>query len=165
MGGSVSTPGEGTFPYIEGSMVSLVAKPATGYKFVNWTGDGITNPDSTTVTVTMNGDYSIKANFEFEQTTDTDSGGESSVPVVACFIATAAYGTSTVEQIDVLREFRDVVLLENSLGSQFVDLYYRLSPPIADFIAGNSFLRTVVRELVIDPVVWMIEATGVIWRN
>jgi hypothetical protein len=45
-----------------------------------------------------------------------------------------------------------------------VDLYYRLSPPIADFISGNSFLRTVVRELLVDPVVWVVGAAGDIWR-
>jgi hypothetical protein len=165
MGGSVTSPGEGTFPYIEGTMVSLVANPATGYKFVNWTGDSITNVDSATVTVTMNGDHSVKANFEFEQTTTTDPTEGSSSGPLACFIATAAYGTPTAEQIDVLREFRDVVLLENSMGSEFVALYYQLSPPVADFIAGNSFLKTVVRELVVDPVVWIVEATGAIWRD
>jgi hypothetical protein len=56
-------------------------------------------------------------------------------------------------------------LLESAAGSQFVDLYYRLSPPIADFISGNSFLRTLVRELLVDPVVWVVEAAGDIWRN
>jgi len=164
IGGAVTSPGEGTFPYIKGAVVSLVASPDGGYEFINWTGDGITNVKSTTVTVTMNGDHSIQANFEFEQTTTTDPTEGSSGPL-ACFIATAAYGTSTAEQIDVLREFRDVVLLENSVGSQFVALYYRLSPAVADFIAGNNFLRTLVRELLVDPVVWVVEATGAIWRN
>ena len=82
-----------------------------------------------------------------------------------CFIATAAYGTPTAKQIDVLREFRDVVLLKNTVGSQFVSLYYRFSPPIADFIAGHEFLRTLVRELLVDPIVRVVEATGDIWRN
>ncbi|TET47107.1 hypothetical protein E3J62_02420, partial [candidate division TA06 bacterium] len=63
-----------------------------------------------------------------------------------CFIATAAYGTPSAEQIDVLREFRDSVLLESTAGSVFVSLYYQLSPPVADFIAGNELLRTLVRE-------------------
>jgi len=82
-----------------------------------------------------------------------------------CFIATAAYGTPAAEQIDVLREFRDVVLLESAAGSQFVALYYRFSPPVADFIAGNSFFRTLVRELLVDPIVWMVEATDDMWRQ
>jgi hypothetical protein len=33
-------------------------------KFVNWTCDGIINSESATTTVTVNGDYSIKADFE-----------------------------------------------------------------------------------------------------
>jgi len=86
-------------------------------------------------------------------------------PSGGCFIATAAYGTPTAEQIDVLREFRDIVLLESAAGSQFVALYYQLSPPVADFIAGNELLRTLVREFLVDPIVWVVEATGDIWRN
>ena len=82
-----------------------------------------------------------------------------------CFIATAAYGTPTAGQIDVLREFRDDVLLKSTLGSQFVALYYQFSPPVADFIAGNELLRTLVRELLVDPIVRVVEATGDIWRN
>ena len=86
-------------------------------------------------------------------------------PTGGCFIATAAYGTSTIEQIDVLREFRDSVLLESTAGSVFVSLYYQLSPPVADFIAGNELLRTLVRKLLIDPIVCVVESTGNIWRN
>jgi len=88
-----------------------------------------------------------------------------SIDDIYCFIATAAYGTPTAKQIDVLREFRDVVLLKSTVGSQFVALYYRLSPPIADFIARSDLLRTLVRELLVDPIVWVVEATGNIWRN
>jgi hypothetical protein len=82
-----------------------------------------------------------------------------------CFIATAAYGTAAAEQIDVLREFREVVLLKSSTGSQFVALYYQFSPAIADLMARSDLLRTLVRELLIDPIVWTVEATGDIWRN
>jgi len=82
-----------------------------------------------------------------------------------CFIATAAYGTSTALEIDTLRAFRDEVLLESTLGSQFVAFYYEFSPPVADFISKNSLLRTILRELVVDPVVWVIEATGALWQD
>jgi uncharacterized repeat protein (TIGR02543 family) len=82
-----------------------------------------------------------------------------------CFIATAAYGTPAAEQINVLRDFRDTVLLKSTVGTVFVALYYRLSPPVADFMAGNEVVRTIVRELLVDPIVWLVQATGDIWRD
>jgi hypothetical protein len=82
-----------------------------------------------------------------------------------CFIATAAYGNPAAEQLDLLRGFRDGVLLESGAGSQFADLYYRLSPPVADFISENGFLRTSVRKLLVDPVVWVVRAAESIWRD
>jgi len=251
-GGSVTTPGEGVFTYGEVSVVGLAAEAEEDYKFVQWTGDVSTVADvyADSTTVTMNGDYSITANFELvplsvttktatnitsysstlnmdytvgdfslvdvcfaykksidsawfytdwvsksrsgthaETLTelnpnteydfiaqlnqnDTEIEGtalqfatDTPPPTGGCFIATAAYGTPTAEQIDVLREFRDVVLLESIPGSQFVTLYYQFSPPVADFIAGNELLRTLVREFLIDPIVWAVEATEDIWRN
>ncbi len=82
-----------------------------------------------------------------------------------CFIATAAYGTSTAWEIDTLRAFRDKVLLQNSLGSQSVAFYYEVSPPAATFISEHEPLRTLVRDLLVDPVVWVVEATGTIWQD
>ena len=63
--GSVITPGEGTFTYNEGKVVRLVARSALGYGFSEWTGDvaTITTVNSFSTTITMNGDYSITANF------------------------------------------------------------------------------------------------------
>jgi hypothetical protein len=164
-GGSVIGPGVGDFTYGEGTEVDLLATPDAGYLFVAWTGNVNTIDDvyAAMTTITMQDDYSITANFE-----ETSSPSLFPFPFpfqLPCFIATAAYGTSTAEQIDVLQEFRDVVLLKSTVGSQFVGLYYRLSPPIADFIARNDLLRTLVRELLVDPVVWIVEATGDIWRN
>jgi C1A family cysteine protease/transcriptional regulator CtsR len=65
-GGSVTIPGEGTFTYNAGTVVSLVATPASGYHFANWTGDvgTIANINAASTNITMNGAYSITANFE-----------------------------------------------------------------------------------------------------
>ena len=86
-------------------------------------------------------------------------------PAAGCFIATAAYGTDTAQQLDVLRGFRDRVLLKDPLGSKFVSLYYKTSPPIANFIAEHSVLRTVVREALIDPIVSIAKVTQAIWGH
>ena len=82
-----------------------------------------------------------------------------------CYIATAAYGTSTAEEIDVLREFRDEVLLKSTVGTQLVEWYYQTSPPVADFISGNDLLRAIVREVVVDPITSLVQATEAIWRD
>lgn len=62
-----------------------------------------------------------------------------------CFIATAAYGTPMAEEVQSLRAFRDRVLLSNPLGRAFVRAYYRLSPPLADFIRERDGLRALMR--------------------
>lgn len=82
-----------------------------------------------------------------------------------CFIATAAYGTETASQLDILRDFRDQVLLDNALGSRFVAGYYRVSPVVADFIAQDDFLRAVLRETLINPVVNLLQWSQDLWRT
>jgi hypothetical protein len=81
-----------------------------------------------------------------------------------CFIATAAYGTETARELDMLRDFRDQVLLENGAGSSLVDAYYRLSPPVAHFIAKNDFIRAIVRDVLIDPLVHLLQWSQILWR-
>ena len=146
----------GTSPYEQGEVVSIQAVTASDYQFAGWAAPAGTFASTTSpaTTFTMPGqDVIVTATFQLIPTTS------------GCFIATAAYGSPAAAQIDVLREFRDGVLLESAAGSGLIDLYYRLSPPIADFISGNSFLRTLVRELLVDPVVWVVGATGDMWRN
>jgi hypothetical protein len=62
-----------------------------------------------------------------------------------CFIATAAYGTPMAQEIQVLREFRDKYLLNNPLGQALAGLYYRFSPPMAEFITEHPSLKPIVR--------------------
>jgi len=80
-----------------------------------------------------------------------------------CFIATAAYGTDTAGELDILREFRDAVLLPNSLGAKFVSLYYKTSPPLANFISQHEILRTAVRVGFVDPIVAILTWSHNLW--
>ena len=80
-----------------------------------------------------------------------------------CFIATAAYGTDTAPAIDVLRDFRDRVLLPNYWGARIVAGYYATSPPIAEFISGNELLKTAVREILVNPAVAILNRTQAFW--
>ena len=83
-GGSVTTPGEGTFVYDLGAVVSLVAAADEGYRFVGWTGDlsTIIDVNSASVTITVNGSYSIIANFAevYELTVSSTEGGRVTTP-------------------------------------------------------------------------------------
>jgi hypothetical protein len=121
--------------------------------------------------------YQFKAQLRYDSTViegavyqfTTAAGSSTSLTDMlayfGCFIASAAYGTPAAEQIDVLREFRDAVLLKNTPGSLFVALYYWLSPPVAEFIAGNEVARTLVRDLLVDRIAWLAEATADAWQN
>ena len=93
----------------------------------------------------------------YEHPTTPPSGG--------CFIATAAYGTDTARQLDILREFRDEVLLPDSLGARLVSFYYNTSPPIADFVSQHELVRTAVRVGFVDPIVRILNWSHVLWST
>jgi hypothetical protein len=131
-GGSVVTPGEGSFLCPLGDQVSLAAEPDEGCWFVKWSGDVGTVADiwAASTAITVDSPYSIRAEFG-------GAGG--------CFIATAAYGTPMAEEIQILREFRDEYLVPNPVGKALVDFYYQVSPPVAEFISEHPTLKPVVR--------------------
>jgi len=132
-GGSVTSPGEGTFDCTLGSMVILMAEASSGYQFDSWSGDvdTIDNVNAVTTTITMDSSYSIRADFR-----------RTSSP---CCTATAAYGTPMAEELGILRQFRDDYLLTNPLGKTLAGFYYRVSPPIAKFITEHPSLKPIVR--------------------
>ncbi len=69
-----------------------------------------------------------------------------------CFIATAAYGTLFSKEIQILRYWRDNKLKTSKIGNLFIEFYYSLSPPIANFIRDKHLFRKCVR-MVLNPFV------------
>ena len=56
------TPVAGVQTYAEGDTVQVIATSDTGWQFDSWSG-GVSNPDSATTTVLIDGDKTIIANF------------------------------------------------------------------------------------------------------
>jgi len=104
-GGSVTTPGEGTFTHDEGTVVDLVAELEAGYHFVNWTGDvdTIANVNAAQTTITMEDYYAITANFELEEglcslTISSTAGGSVTAPGEGTFIHAASTAVDLIAQ-------------------------------------------------------------------
>jgi M6 family metalloprotease-like protein/uncharacterized repeat protein (TIGR02543 family) len=133
-----TSPTAGTSTHDYGAQIQVTATPDSGYQFSGWTGaaSGTTNP----ITITMDADKSITASFTAISTGDGDGGGGG-----GCFIATAAYGTPLHPHLDILRDFRGSFLMPSRFGRKLVELYYRYSPGIANFIAGHKLLKAAVR--------------------
>ena len=58
-----TSPQTGDHTYTEGTVVTIAATPADGYRFVNWSGP-VANTEAAQTTVTMTGDITVTANFE-----------------------------------------------------------------------------------------------------
>jgi len=78
---------------------------------------------------------------------------EEALPPPPCFIATACYGSPLTDEVNLLRAFRDIVLIPRPRGRQFVRTYYRLSPPVARWISPSALRRAIVRTLIVGPIV------------
>jgi hypothetical protein len=74
-----------------------------------------------------------------------------------CLIATAAYGSTMANDVDMLRHFRDALLNKTVLGELAVEAYYTFSPAVSGVISESEVLRASARA-VLDPLVRFIRA-------
>lgn len=82
-------------------------------------------------------------NISFQKDTKADG---------PCFIATAAYQDYDAPVVLELRKFRDTHLLNSYRGRNFINLYYRLSPPLANRIQKSAILRQFTKYTIVLPV-------------
>src|SRR3972149_50500 len=83
-----------------------------------------------------------------------------------CFIATAAFGPPDSTSVRILRDFRDKYLLPYRTGQRFVDLYYTVSPPMAEFIEDHPPASFIVRIALLPAVaIAFLFPTTTLWWN
>lgn len=93
-------------------------------------------------------DFSASSNKKASNpgSTGSASGG--------CFIATAAYGSYFHPHVQVLRLFRDEILMQTTLGRMFVMTYYRVSPYAADWIQERGWAKGIIRLMLGPIILW-----------
>lgn len=90
------------------------------------------------------------AEGQFILETPTAEGG--------CFVATAAYGSPMAPAVQLLRRFRDSVLIANVAGRRLVSGYYDYGPILAHAIAPHRLARKALRT-----VIWPLTALAAVW--
>ena len=69
-----------------------------------------------------------------------------------CLVATAAFGTELAPQVQYLREIRDNRVMSTDVGTSFMagfnNLYYTISPPIADLEREYPIFREFVKVII-----------------
>ena len=129
------------------------------YASWSWIGDKIfftTNRDGNAEIYSMDADGKNPVNMSNDPSDEILPATSTVHGKPICFIATASYGSYLSSEVIVLREFRDDYLLTNDIGRAFVEFYYKYSPPIANYIAEHSLLRSLVR-LCLTPIVYGIK--------
>jgi hypothetical protein len=135
---------------------------AEGETVYNWVGDGVstTTTDASfpiEVAYTTEGVKSAQVRMQADgQTISLLCQAKIASTTSDCFIATAAFGTEMEPEVVTLRKFRDEKLLTNKIGEAFVRTYYKVSPPIADFIRNKDHLKLIVRTG-LKPIIWTAE--------
>jgi hypothetical protein len=71
-----------------------------------------------------------------------------------CFIATAAFRSDESPAVRLLRRFRDEVLASFSVGAALINVYYSISPVLADFIVDHPALRIPVLVILVPFQIW-----------
>ncbi len=80
-----------------------------------------------------------------------------------CFIATATYGSVFEKHVTLLRLFRDKILNQTQWGQQFIQFYYKTSPPLAQLIRNSEILKTLFK-LLLTPILifaWLSLKIGI----
>jgi hypothetical protein len=168
-GGSVSSPGEGQFQYEHGTSVPITAAAQTNYHFVSWTGTAVdtgkvADPNSASTTVTVDADYTLKANFATTLAVvyvDNDSPGDPGPndPKISdpCENGTSGHPFDMIQEaIDVAIEGITIVVLEGTYYENINFAGKNITLTSTDPNNPNIVTNTVIDGISINTVVTFI---------
>ena len=82
-------------------------------------------------------------------------GGGGGGTTISCIIASAAYGSGQVPELQQVRRLRDVVLRRSAWGAELFDglheEYYRFSPQVAARMKEAPDVRLAISRMVVEP--------------
>ncbi len=78
-----------------------------------------------------------------------------------CFVATSVYDSGSHPNVELLRRFRDEVLLRSQLGRKAVATYYQIGPGLAQATRRRDWLKRSFR-LALDIFVFLLRRA---WRR
>ncbi len=74
----------------------------------------------------------------------------------SCFVVTALSGGPCTYEVQVCRDFRDSTLARYYTGRKLIDYYQVIGPDLAEWIKNHPRARTVVRLLILKPIIWLL---------
>jgi len=90
-----------------------------------------------------------QAQFSVSSATTSSSSSAATGTSNKCLIATATYGSELAPEVTLLRNFRDLDILQTSAGERFMRVfnafYYSFSPGVASFVASNGAVKSGMR--------------------
>ncbi|MFC1846927.1 fibronectin type III domain-containing protein [Chloroflexota bacterium] len=117
-GSGSTTPAAGGHQYEEGAIVTISATPDEGWQFDSWSGD-VANPNSTSTSVTIDGDKTVTANFS-----------DAASPVISGVSAAGASRTAI-----------DIIWITDEPGDSQVEFWSspgQLSPLDSTLVTGHT---------------------------
>lgn len=82
-----------------------------------------------------------------------------------CIVATVTYGSEEVQEIQILRLFRDEFLVKYSICRVFLSLYYAISCLIIPVLEKYEAFKKIIRSLIIEPLVSIVKSFYPYWRK
>jgi uncharacterized repeat protein (TIGR02543 family) len=141
-GGGTTAPTAGPHSYDPQSLVPLIATPATGYAFDNWSGDAVTAPTSASTTILMDAHRTVTANFHL-----LPNFSLSAVTPLTVVVGGSSTGAVTVNANAAFAQ--TVTLSPSGLPAGFSAVLNPASLALAASTSGNSQLRVTLGPTVL----------------